>query len=380
MKPTSTSSLMNVKSDPKKKGERVLRGNIAQFFADLDLLARGDGEVEILRRLEDEYHGAPKAEATHLLSGKQWLAVQHGRGSRVDSLGVRPGRRAPAARVGAQLLIAKVNTSACLIRLKTYLVEVDLDAPDVGRTDRYHAEETVLPSSQKGHALIQHEQVLNTPRDERADAEQLAHKVPAALDHPRRGAVEPMVVAWREIDDAEEQAVPGLEFTRAVPRAGPLECGAHTELCGNGSVMRDCVREGSVGTNASVDRVAVSRGWCSRVLRIGFVRRGSVRIVARAEQLVERVWNAVNVGKFTVGHKSHVTLGECDALGLVRGSSGWCGWLVASEECIERVGNAFDLLNSEVLNCAEVKDGSVRWADLCKPVSPISTRKIILEQ
>lgn len=41
----------------------------------------------------------------------------------------------------------------------TYRIEVHFDAADVGSTNWDHAEETVSPSSEKSHSLVQHEQV-----------------------------------------------------------------------------------------------------------------------------------------------------------------------------------------------------------------------------
>ena len=55
---------------------------------------------------------------------------------------------------------------------RTHLVEVDLDAADVGRADGNHAEEAVSPATEECDTFVQNEQVLQTFGHVRRDREE----------------------------------------------------------------------------------------------------------------------------------------------------------------------------------------------------------------
>lgn len=171
------------------------RGHMNEFtklLANFDLLTRVDGELEVLWGLKDQNDGATQPESTHLLSRSQGLTMEE-RGSS----GIH------------RLTVGSWGWRLSVFVRSEISVKVDLDAPDVRSSDGDHAKEPVFPSPEESNSLVQNEKVMQPPGDIGRHREKFTNEMPALFDDPSGGTVEPMVVARGEVDDAEEEGVPG---------------------------------------------------------------------------------------------------------------------------------------------------------------------------
>ncbi|KAL7285892.1 hypothetical protein ACG7TL_001003 [Trametes sanguinea] len=344
-------------------GGALLGSEVPEFLPNLDLLARSDVELEVVRRLEYEHDRAPETEAAHLVALRERLAIEEGRRTRVDSFGVGAhGMLAAGTDVGAQCLGRDQSSRGAIGGTATYLVKVDLDTADVGRAHGDHAEEAVSPTAEQRDAFVQDEQVRQALRHPGRDREQVAcktrtsdwrpqrarssraltDKVPSTLHNPGRGAVEAVVVAGREVDDHEERVVPVLcpHAREAVP---PDRRRAYAHFGRHPHVLRDRLGQRLVARHRRVHLLPVLPGG-----------RG------RAEELVEAVLDPVDLRKVLVVHFLHLLVGELD------GGRGGAAGAGDAEERVEGVGAAFDLFDFAVLDDAKVQHATLAVEELAE--------------
>lgn len=192
------------------------------------------------------------------------------------------------------------------------------------------------------------------------------NKVPSALNDPCSRTVEPVIVSRRQINDDEERVVPrfGPHARETVP-----PCGSRTDadLSRHAHVLGNSLRQTLVpGHRRVLALPMLLRSMTSARGRVR-VRRGSVhsrsrrargRWGGRAEQLMQTILNAVDLGKVTVVDLMHGILGELD------GGRGGSAWARDTKEGVEGVCTTFDLLDASVFDDTEVEHATICWAHL----------------
>ena len=186
-----------------------------------------------------------------------------------------------------------------------------------------------------------------------------------ALDDPRRGAVEAVVVAGREVDDDEERVVARLR-AHAREAVAARRGGADADLGRHAHVLRDGLGERLVARHGRVRALAVLLRRRARARERdgarGHVDRGRGGAGGggrgRPEEVVQAVFDAVDLGEVAVVDLLEVAVGELD------GGRGGPAGARDAEQCIEGVCAALDLLNAAILDHAEVEHATVCRTDL----------------
>ena len=205
----------------------------------------------------------------------------------------------------------------------------------------------------------------------------------AFLYDPRRWAVKAVIVSGCEVHDGEKELVAVFDIPDAVLASsaadpGTADVGARAEDSGldahlehDGGVVDETLASVVIGLDGGVLELAVLL-WERVGVAVGRLECGG-HIARRgrrgdAEELVEAVLDAVHVGEFAVGDDDlHVAFWA----GFEAGGGGWwcfgraaAAVLVDSEEGVEGVGEAFDLLDSQTLDGSEMQHFAVGRADL----------------
>jgi len=182
------------------------------------------------------------------------------------------------------------------------------------------------------------------------------------FNDPSGGTVEAVVVTRGEIDNAEEKGISGPDASsrgtsptfdsRTCPHLG-RDFDGFKQVLGGGLG----VHHRRIGCLAKAASGAVT------VLRSGISVGGRVfgslgTVVGRTNQLGQTVLDSVDLRELAMKHDLMISVGE----GYRCAGGGFGG--LDTKECIQGVGNSFDLLDLEVLNSTEVEDGSVCRADL----------------
>ena len=187
------------------------------------------------------------------------------------------------------------------------------------------------------------------------------------LNDPGRRAVEPVVITRCKVYDAEVQCIPWLHSSsRRTPP--PLERWPDAHLGRNRSVVRNNFRCGPFLRNRRVRPLTVldssralasSDEWCGSGVHDRCARSGGCWGVVdlSAEQFLQTIFNAVDVGEMPIVGLGHVATLK-DDLGARRLTS------FNTEESIQGVGAPFDLLNTSALDGTKVEDCAVSRTNL----------------
>ena len=279
--------------------------------------------------------------------------------------------------VGVTIVSPTVRRRGCV----AYRVKVYLDTPNVHRSDRYHAKESVFPPSKESNTLVQNEKVMQPLGDVRRHRKEFTFgwgsvylpqsstmvgprtdEMPALFDNPGGRAVEPMVITRRKVDNAEEEGVSGLDGgSRCTSTTFHSRAWSHLscDLDRFDQTLSDVLGI----YHGCVSCLAEARSWVMSVLCGCVGARSDVAGstgsgVGGANQFGQAVLDAVDVSKLAVEHNFVVC--------ICKGDPGTGGGFrsLNTKESIQGVCDSLDLFNLKVLDRAKVQDGPVRGADL----------------
>ena len=203
--------------------------------------------------------------------------------------------------------------------------------------------------------------VSSTPRSQ-VTSDKRTNEVSTLFDDPSGGTMEPMVITRGEVDDTEEKGVSWSD-TSSGSTSPAFDSRTRPHL-GRHFNRFEQVLGGVLGVyHRCVGGFAKAAGWTMRVLGSGVGARGCISgglgtRVGGTNQLGQTVLDSVDLSELAVEHDLMVGIGEGNPCAGRRFRG------LDTKERVQGVGDSLDLLNLEILDGTEVKDGSVGRADL----------------
>lgn len=338
--------------------DSLLVGDVAQGLTDLNPLTTLDSPSEAsnhfaainaalieaglslaCRSFEHEHDATAQLETAHLFATAQRMTSEDFAGLVIGGLTVPRIRFTPLG--GGGSLSVGLGISGQGIGAQ-FFVEIDDDGANICGTDWSIAEKAVFPAAEKDDTFVEGEEAGQGPLDIRAHRVEFAGEMAALRADPGDGRMEPVVIAWSEVNHhVVEFAGGGGMRERRPPGLSGGEIGRH----------------GSLGGRS---------GFCGGVLLVVNSGCGG----GSGKEVGQSIRDAVHVCKFMVagdglgvgvvrGQRSGilVRLGGEDVGGGLRIGSGSRD--DGTQERVDAVGHAFDLFNFTVLNGAKLQDASI---------------------